>query len=176
MIVNTSINMQIRGVIVYVFCISVIFIYLFVRYVIFANKNINPKYKRIIGYSAVLALIVGFIIGRSVLWFSPRILVIEADKSHHYEYAVFDFKNDLGIRTKYLENRTNTILYAKKHVYTPGRPKDGETIDKPEIIMCPIHGMVRIGDLPSYIFKEAPSVMQIKGHVKQSIRWEINDH
>lgn len=168
--------MHLKGFIVYAFCILSIFIYLIIRYVICANKNINPKYKKIIGYSALLALIVGFIIGRSVLWFSPRILVVEVDKSHHYEYAIFDFKNELGIRTKYLENRTNTILYAKKHVYTAGRPKAGETYDESEILLCPSHDMVKIGDLPGYIFKEAPSVMRIKGYVKQEIIWEINDH
>ena len=168
--------MHLKGYIVYVFCIAVIFIYLIIRHVICANKNINPKYNRIIGYSALLALIVGFIVGRSVLWFSPRILVVEADKSHHYEYAIFDFKNDLGVRTKYLENRTNAVLYAKKHVYTAGRPKAGETYEKSEIFLCPSQGMIRIGDLPGYFFQEAPAAMRIKGRVKQEIVWEINDH
>ena len=168
--------MHFKGFIVYIFCISFIFIYLIIRYVICANKSINPNYKRIIGYSALLSLIVGFIVGRSILWFSPRILVVEADKSHHYEYAIFDFKNDLGVRTKHLENRTNAVLYVKKHVYTAGRPKAGETYDESEILLCPSWSMVRMGDLPGYIFKEAPSVMKIKGHVKQEIVWEINDH
>lgn len=168
--------MHLRGIIIYIFCISAVFIYLIVRYVVFANKSINPNYKRIIGYSALLALIVGFVFGRSILWFSPRIFVVEPDKSHHYEYAIFDFKNNLGIRTKYLENRTNTTLYAKKHVYTSGRPKAGEFYDEPETIVCPSNKTVRIGDLPGYIFKDAPSVMRIKGRVKQEIIWEINDH
>jgi len=168
--------MHLKGIIVYVICISVIFIYLFIRYVICANKDINPKYKRIIGYLTLLALIVGLIIGRSVLWFSPRILVIESDKNHHYEYAIFDFQNNLRIRSKYLENRTNTILYAKKHVYTAGQPKAGETYDESEIIRCPSNGIIKIGDLPRYIFEEAPSVIHIKGYVKQEIAWEINDH
>lgn len=168
--------MHLKGIVIYVFSIAVIFIYLIVRYVICANKSINPKYKKIIGYSALLALIVGLIVGRSVLWFSPRILVIEPNKTHHYEYAIFDLQNDLRIRSKYLENRTNTVLYAKKHVYTAGQPKAGETYDESEIIRCPSHGIIKIGDLPSYIFKEAPSVIHIKGYVKQEIAWEINDH
>lgn len=168
--------MHFKGIIIYVFCISIIFIYLIIRYTICADKDINPKYKKIIGYSALLALIVGFIIGRSIMWFSPRILVIEPDKSHHYEYAIFDFQNDLRIRSKYLYNKTNTVLYAKKHVYTIGRPKAGETYDESEIIRCPSHGIIKIGDLPRYIFEEAPSVKTIKGYVKQEIAWEINDH
>ena len=110
------------------------------------------------------------------MWFSPRIFVVEPDKSHHYEYAIFDFQNDLGIRTKYLENRTNSVLYAKKHVYTSGWPKEGKTFDKSEIIVCPSRGMVKIGDLPGYIFEEAPSVRRIKGYIEQEIIWEINDH
>ena len=108
---NASIGMHLKGIVIYVFSIAVIFIYLIVRYVICANKSINPKYKKIIGYSALLALIVGLIVGRSVLWFSPRILVIEPDKSHYYEYAIFDFKNNFHIRSTYLKNNTNMDLY-----------------------------------------------------------------
>lgn len=168
--------MHLKGFIIYAISIAVIFIYLIIRYVIFANRNINLKYKSLLGYSALLAIIVGFVIGRSILWFSPRILVIEFDKSHHYEYAVFDFKNDLGIRCKYLENRTDSVLYAKKHVYTTGYPKYGYNYEEEETLICPSHGIIQIDDLPKYIFEEAPSTMRVNSSVKQAVSWEINDH
>lgn len=170
--------MHFKGIIIYIFCISFIFIYLIVRYAICADKDINPKYKRIIGYSALLALIVGFIIGRSIMWFSPRILVIEPNKSHHYEYAIFDFQNDFRIRSIYLKNDTDTDLCLKKHVYTTKYSRSGH--DEFKTIICPSHDIIKIMKVPDYFFEDAPSFLRFASNSRstdqQLIRWEINDH